>query len=261
MKRYLLLFCGLGLLVCLASCGDDPLPAATADFSYQAETENVPEVGVRITFINKSTNFATLKWDFGNGAVSDSISPTIIYEDSDEYIVTLTAITADGQETVTSQDLVVGERIMTSLGIFDIEFTKQDGSPWDPIDSLDSAAKWPDLIFFLGPQNNPNQGNTIVISPSQQGAEFLENLTPDGVPFGFTLNEQGPSFVLTGELWDILFLDDDGDDVDPELMVQASFNPVFLASTIFLDDEGSGVLDISLGGYTIEIQFRIGIPQ
>ena len=88
MKRYFLLLTGLGMLMGLGSCGDDPLPAATAAFSFLVETENVPEVAQEISFINQSTNFATVRWDFGDGEVSDSISPTHIYLESNEYIVT-----------------------------------------------------------------------------------------------------------------------------------------------------------------------------
>ncbi len=268
MKRYLLFFSGLGLLAFLGSCGDDPLPAATASFSFKSDTDNAPEVGRDITFLNESTNFATVRWDFGDGQVSDSISPTIFYLESGEYIVTLTAITADGQETVTSEDLIVGERIMVDFSISGISFTNSTGGTWDPLDSADSSAIFPDLWVVFGPEDDPNFERTIVLSPATPGADFLTNLRPDDLPFGFELNTAADPLILTpDERWDAIFFDDDGEedfnnDGQPDglqIMGGINFNPVFDPNTTFTTN-GEGFLDLNLGGYSVQVGFRIDIP-
>ena len=66
--------------------------------------------------------------------------------------------------------------------------------------------------------------------------------------------------VLTPESWEAIFFDDDGEVDGLEIMDGIIFNPVFLASTIFVDD-GEGFLQVSLGGYAVDIGFRIGIPN
>ena len=53
---------------------------------------------------------------------------------------------------------------------------------------------------------------------------------------------------------------DDGEVDGLEIMDGIIFNPVFLASTIFIDD-GEGFLQVSLGGYAVDIGFRIDIPN
>ena len=58
-----------------------------------------------------------------------------------------------------------------------------------------------------------------------------------------------------------MFLDDDGENGGLELMTKLTFNPVLLTSTVFVDNEGNGYLDLSQGGYAVEVTFRIGIPQ
>ncbi|MGZ5431362.1 MAG: PKD domain-containing protein [Thermoanaerobaculia bacterium] len=69
-------------------------PAApTADFDWEAD-------GRAIQFVNKSTNGATLLWDFGDGKTSTETNPRHTYATAGEYPVTLTATNAGGSANV-----------------------------------------------------------------------------------------------------------------------------------------------------------------
>ncbi|MCT2563666.1 PKD domain-containing protein [Chryseobacterium herbae] len=57
--------------------------------------------GQNVTFTNRSTNYDTLLWTFGDGATSTSVNPTHLYTASGTYTVTLTVNKNSCSETFT----------------------------------------------------------------------------------------------------------------------------------------------------------------
>lgn len=238
------------LLIFSMGCNEeDPLPLPLVDFTTDPE---IVEVGVPVTFENLSLNAASYGWDFGDGQTSDEISPTITFDESGTFIVTLVAFTMDNQSDSISSEIYVGERVMTGISINSISFVNFEGEDWDvPIDTVDSV-KYPDFIFFMGPQDDPSIG---------LGTQVLTDLAPFDLPIGFTLLGGDP-FILTNETWELTFVDFDGDDVnnaqneDFEVMQVISFNPVQISTSAFNED-GEGFVQISLGLYSVDLHFQI----
>ncbi|GEM_PF-4301886 len=74
-----------------------------ADFS----TENQEVIVNQVTqFKNLSQRAVAYRWDFGDGVVSEDFEPQHVYQDSGEYVVTLTAKSPD-HSTVIVQAITV----------------------------------------------------------------------------------------------------------------------------------------------------------
>lgn len=92
-----------GLIECTSVPTDVVVNALpTTDFTFSAEDEGE---GYLAIFSDESTNASRWTWDFGDGNISEEENPSHIYEDKDEYIITLTAISADGCEATISKPL------------------------------------------------------------------------------------------------------------------------------------------------------------
>ena len=75
-----------------------------ANFSANTTSGNAP---LAVTFTNSSTQSPTSwYWDFGDGNVSLSQSPSHTYTTGGKYIVSMTAINASGQHTVTKDNYI-----------------------------------------------------------------------------------------------------------------------------------------------------------
>lgn len=63
----------------------------------------------RIVFKNRSTGAVKYNWDFGDGATSSEFSPTHSFEtkETKTYHVSLTAVSADGQESVQTESIEI----------------------------------------------------------------------------------------------------------------------------------------------------------
>ncbi len=85
-KKFLILLFALGLMVWAGCNKDDDKDELKASFSWQL-TENPGEV----VFTNTSSNAQTFEWDFGDGFSSTAQNPTHVYDENDDYIVTLKA--------------------------------------------------------------------------------------------------------------------------------------------------------------------------
>jgi hypothetical protein len=254
MIRFYKLFSILGLVVMIMGCSDeDPLlPLPEVDFETIPE---IIEVGRPVIFENLTTNASSFEWDFGNGQTSTSISPTITYEESGTYTVTLVAFTDDDQSDSLSRDIDVGERVMTALAINSIPFVNPEGNDWDDPTGLPDSTKYPDFILAIGPEDDLTFEMTIVTPP-------IVDLAPFELPIGFTLNPGGDPFILTNENWQLTFIDFDGDDIenpgenDFEIMEVITFNPV-LIPTSDVNEDGEGFVQISIGQYSVDIGFEI----
>jgi len=78
----------LSLVSCLTSLVFLGCGVPRASFTHLDTTYKAPAM---VEFENTSTGADAYKWDFGDGSVSDTISPAHQYKNSGNYIVTLTA--------------------------------------------------------------------------------------------------------------------------------------------------------------------------
>lgn len=246
-------FLGFVLVILyLTGCKDeDPkLPLPTVDFSTEPE---FLEVGKPVKFNNLTTNASSYQWNFGDGQTSTQISPSITYEESGTYQVTLTAFTDDNQSDSLSRSITVGERVMIGIVINSISFLNPDGDDWDDPTGMPDSTKYPDFILVLGPQDDPSR---ILPTP------LLVDLAPFELPIEFSLNPNSDPYVLTNETWELTFIDFDGTDLenpqedDFELMEIISFNPVTIP-TGTVNEDGEGFVQISIGTYSVDLFFQI----
>ena len=213
----------------------------------------IAEVGAPVTFENLSTNAAKYTWDFGDGQTSSDISPTITFDASDTYTVKLVATTEDNQMDSTSQDIYIGQRVLTGIGINSIPFVNADGNDWDDPGAGPDSTKLPDFSLYLVPQSDPSYA---IATP------VLTDLSPVEIPLGFTLNTNSDPYILTPETWEMTFLDFDGTDIntaqfsDFEVMYDITFNPVTIPTSAF-DENGEGYIQISIGPYSVDLLFKI----
>lgn len=254
MKNNLLLICGLAMAVLLSACGDDELPKAVA--AFEVDADGVPEVGVPVMFDNLSTNADNYEWDFGDGDSSTVVSPTHTYDEAGDFEVILTAITKDGQKTEISEVITIRQRILTTVIINSLEFSKPDGSDWDE-DSTGMAGAAPDMFFILSPDSDPQAAIFTTTIPNLT----IDQLTDDqGNPLiGFNTSSLG--LVLTNETWTMFMVDDfdldSSGEPTTELMLQVSFNPVLLFSSIVNPDTRQGLMNVAVGGFNVDFFFDL----
>ncbi|MBS0001281.1 MAG: PKD domain-containing protein [Cyclobacteriaceae bacterium] len=248
---YKLLGAALLILYIMGCKDEDPkLPLPMVDFSTDPE---VLEVGKPVTFKNATTNASSYQWNFGDGQTSTQTNPTITFDESGTYEVTLTAFTDDNQRDSVSRNINIGERIMTGISINSIPFVNPEGADWDDATGLPDSTKYPDFILVLGPQDDPSR---IIATPP------LVDLAPFELPIGFTINPDGDPYILTNETWELTFIDFDGTDFeDPqdedfELMEIISFNPVTIP-TGTVNEDGEGFVQVSIGTYSVDLFFQI----
>ncbi len=252
MKRFYNIIGFFGLLIFIVSCNDeDPLlPLPVIDFNTDPE---LIEVGKDVRFENITTNASSYKWDFGDGRTSTDISPTIQYDESGTYMVTLIAYTDDDQSDSLSREIDVQERVLKAIQISSIPFVNSVGEDWDDPTGQPDSTKYPDFILAIGPSDDPDR---VIITP------ILVDLAPFELPISFELNPGGDPYILTNEDWELTFIDFDGVDLenvqetDFELMEVITFNPVTIP-TSSVDEDGIGFIQVSLGQYSIDFLFEL----
>lgn len=67
-------------------------PDPSAGFNFV----NDPGVPLKVNFSNSSINGVHYTWDFGDGTASNDTTPSHVYDEPAEYVVTLTIVSADG---------------------------------------------------------------------------------------------------------------------------------------------------------------------
>jgi len=249
-KVYLLLFVS-AIAAGLNSCTEDLLPKPVVSFSI---SQDILEVNVPATFDNATTNATTYEWDFGDGQTSTDKSPTIFYEETGSYTVTLKATTDDNQSEESTLEVTVGERKLYEIVINTLSFVNNEGADWDTIDPDSTSFKYPDFWFLLGPNVDPTFERTLA-SRNIIFADLSPNL------LALVFSGSGALTTLSDEKWSIAFFDFDGvnvdtplDDDEDELMSFVEFNPVKDAAA---DEKGEGELIITKGLYSVTLVFKV----
>ena len=200
------------------------------------------EEGDEVSFINLSKDAVSFQWDFGDGSTSELTNPKHIYTEIGEYPVRLIVTSSTGDRVATSATIKVGRRLAAIFLIWNIEFNRDNGDPWD------SDGSGPDLIFSYGPNA---ENNATVINMGQ-------NFRQEDLPFGDILNPLQQR-LLTNEEWTVKLRENDPSFLDlnqSEEMVKFTINPVTMDSNID-NIEGQGSIVMRKGNYHIEILFLI----
>lgn len=240
MKKSVLL-CLLFLGLCAIACTDDdtvglkPVPEFTQD-------KFIVEVGDLVSFTDRSTDAESYLWDFGDGNSSTLANPKHTYADTGDYVIRLTITSETGSRVAATSEIKVGRRFAVAFLIWNAQFSKDNGDPWDP------GADGPDLIFSYGAsaEDKPEE--------IDMGFGFTREL----LPFGGFFPPNNQRF-LTDEEWTFELRDND----EPFLNLKASesmkvfkLNPVTVASN--LDNiQGQGSFQMTNGDYFFEILFLI----
>ena len=252
MRNFYKFFLLSAIIFSLGSCSKEQLPTPVVGFTVSSE---IIEVNIPVTFTNTTTNATKYEWTFGDGQISDEVSPTIFYEEPGDYTVTLIAFTDDNQSVEFSQDVTVGVRQLYEIIIHSLSFVNDTGEDWDTIDPDSASFKYPDFWFIMGPDDDPDFEFTI--------ATLFGNIVGDLSPNQLSIVFSGAGAIvpLTDADWTIAFYDFDGVDIDnvleddiSELMSFISFNPVQDAVP---DASGDGALEVSQGLYQVELVFKV----
>jgi PKD repeat protein len=175
MKKSLYLCCLFIFLIataCSKSDSNDPAPAASANFT---SSRTVVELDEQIQFTNTSANATRFEWEFGNGQTSTLASPTIQYNQTGRFTVTLKAFNPDNQATTQTTIVTVGRRKLSEIRLVRMAFVTPTGQPWD------TDGSGPDIGFeFLGTSRSPS-------SPPFTGLVGLGHAFPDLTPASLPL--------------------------------------------------------------------------
>lgn len=230
----------IGVVIFISSCNEtDPLPISKAGF--EVIDQNKLEKFVPVKFVNLSTNSATFRWDFGDGTFDSlNISPEHTYLDEGTYDVSLIATTEDGQESTEIQSVDIKKRVLVAFSVTNISFVDENGEPWD------DDGTGPDLVFIFGAQSADLDDYIFT--------DTAKNLTPADLPLDWEF-QAGDDMELNSELYDLVLLDADPEKAeDPkfDVMFGVEFDPVLYDFEI-KDDDDNGLLQVSLGGFAIDL--------
>ena len=213
-KKLFTLF--LIVTVILASCTEkDPLPLSSASFEV---VTIAPEIHKPVKFENFSKNSISYIWDFGDGSpLSTEIAPTHTYEESSDFVVSLTAFTEDDQKSTQTEVIRIGKRYLTGMYFTNINMKDANGNPWD------SDGSGPDVYMEIGPLDFETE--------EELENFFIEDIEPKdyNTAFGIsTANLLGENYVLNNKNYFIILEEVDTVQNQPtyNTMIYLEFNPL-----------------------------------
>ncbi len=236
----------------LASCTEkDPLPLSHASFVISSE---LPERNVPVRFENKSLNAISYSWDFGDSSeFSTEIAPIHTYEESGDFIVTLTALTEDDQLSTESREIKIGRRYLTGMYLTNINMEDANGKPWD-------NGSDPDVLMQFGPINFETE--------EEIEGFFVKNLNPDHFVKAIgisTIDFLREDYLLNNERYFILVQEVDTVKNKPVYndMIELGFNPLADDGEFMIEikrPDGSGDLTIPfivINQYQFFLEFEV----
>ncbi|MGF1637613.1 MAG: PKD domain-containing protein [Cyclobacteriaceae bacterium] len=214
-----------------------PLPASMAFFEI---SNNIVEAWHPVKFSNLSINAATYEWDFGNGKFSTEIAPSHTFTAPGIYDVSLSAITEDGQISIITREVRVGQRYFLGINILSFPDLNPEGANPDI------------LIMFLPSADgtfNPERGYKSL---------FVKNIgkTPESaLPLEFPFIE-GEDIPLTNESYDFLVIaEDQSTEWGGNILGGVSFNPVTTPGFVYSNTTFQVPLNMILYKFAVSIDF------
>jgi PKD repeat protein len=177
-KHYLNRLCLLlAFLFCVSSSfGQTPV----ASFSVPNTQGCVP---FNVQFTNTSSNASSYQWNFGNGNTSVVANPGNVFTTAGTYTVTLTAISASGQSSTTSTQIIVHQKPVANFsvsqntgcqGVQVFDFQNQsilfDSCVWDFGDGTTSNLFNPQHVYNISGTFNV----TLVVYSIQYGCSDIK---------------------------------------------------------------------------------------
>lgn len=199
MKRilYFVLFISLVIL----SCRRTPDPVA----HFQVESSSFV-VGQELYFENLSSDAVSFEWDFGDGYGSNDVNPFHIYNSNGTFTVTLTAIGENGEESVSTMNIVI--RIPTLLVIDVVEWSDNPDDyfvvPGVEVRLYESLTDWDeaeeDWIYMGITDAN---GSTVFSNLPANEPVYVDAYKGYNVPNGYdnyTLASEDVGFITTSDI-------------------------------------------------------------
>ena len=126
------LFLAITLFMFIACSKNDLTVPPTSSFNLQGDTLNTLKIGTydSIALINSSENADSIFWDFGDGRTSTKNELYLSYPVSGNYTVTLTARNSEGQESTSSKEVVVLDRVLKSINIQIVQWSPINTNGW-----------------------------------------------------------------------------------------------------------------------------------
>ena len=225
------------IVLFIVSCSEkDPFPLPQSSFDVFTIS---PEKDLPVRFENRSTNAATYEWNFGDGsAVSTEIAPIHTYEESGEFIVSLTSFSEDDQKSTETRVIKIGDRYLTGMYIININMKDGNGDPWD------EDGSGPDVLMQLGPVDFESEDEIEGFYVDSLNVGQFQ--TPIGIS---TLDLLSPDYKLLDEDFFILLEEVDTVDNEPvyRQMIELNFNPVIVEGESITEikrENGTGDLTI-----------------
>jgi len=161
--------CLLIFVMLVVSCKSDLVtPQPKADFSIDGTAATTVTIGTNDALYpeNRSSNATSVIWDFGNGTTSTDQHPKVTYSARGNYDLTLTAFGQNGSKNVIKKNVVVKERILKSIQLYNIYLNsylagQASGVTFPVFSKLDL---WIELKFSQGPIQRSS--NYDIIAPT-----------------------------------------------------------------------------------------------
>ena len=203
MKHPLLHFFLFIALLTGCSKKEDIAPTATASFILPLP---VAEVGEVVPLTNTSQHATRYEWRSSDNAtvVNTATSPKVTFAQPGTYTITLTAFTATGQSTSTTQTLKVGRRYLKEVRVNNLSFSNAAGNPWD-------SGSGPDVKWTLAYQTTRKATGTTVTDVTQTLLPLSWNTAPlnvEAANAGWTLTFWETNNLLGDEQMLSLTLDE-----------------------------------------------------
>ena len=121
----------------LFSCASDEF-GPVADFTFRNTTTQTFIMATYDTcsLVNRSENTQSVSWNLGDGRTSNDQNVILSYEKSGTYDVTLTVTGEYGQETTTSKQVIVKDRVLRSIEISKV-YWEESTNGWPPTSKAD----------------------------------------------------------------------------------------------------------------------------
>ena len=187
LNKYLLGFTAALLLMAACHTKQDEI-TPTSSFSYSFATPALKTllpgyaVGTSIKLTNTSTDAVSYRWDLGDGNSSTAKEPTIAYNQSGTYTITLTTTSSTGTQRIATQSIKILDCVLKKITISDFKWNSIGEVPsWDDRKKADLS-----LEFGQHIGNDP----PLTVSHSLYKSEPVKDVSNTASSFSITVSQK-----------------------------------------------------------------------